>query len=339
MRSPKIYHGRMVKKARRPLTIWETGQGYIAALTGVPLATYQEKIKAGLIENTDGAKPSKAKKRQASRTAERRLMEKESAEAEKQLKEQAPLSVKAQAAVEGAQRKFSQLRLPPVPVKAMAALVIFAILLLAADAVFTFSGLADAMGIDLSQALGSASFVGVLCAVGGTFVLIAANAFCGSSATAEDPPIRRFWGRIGLIGVGVMIGLVRGVAVADPSVLLAGLNVVLSVASGLVAGRAHHSVADYLKQKADAAEKLRAARQPVVDAERSLAQIERKIGDAAATRKRLALALDGLRAEPERQATDDEELRRIQEARLAAAKFVYESAARFAGKGHKKEGE
>jgi hypothetical protein len=62
--------------------------------------------------------------------------------------------------------------------------------------------------------------------------LLAVNAFSGWAATASDPPVRRLLGGLGLLGVGATVGVIRGSAVANPSIFLAVVNTVLSVASG-----------------------------------------------------------------------------------------------------------
>ena len=324
-------NGRWVKKARKPLTTGEIIQGWRAAIFKVPFSTYENNIKARVLDNVDPPPAPALNSGKSRRSAERKLLEKEYDEAETKLAKLNPRLATVQATRDEAYAGFAKMSFPPVDGKAAFAMSAGAGVLLVADGAFTFSAVADAFGADLSHGLAGASAVTLVCAAGGTFALLAVNAFSGSAVTG-GPPVRRLLGGLGLLGVGATVGVIRGSAVAHPSIFLAVVNTVLSVASGALAGVAHHWIADYLKRKSEATELVRAARQPVDDAERGLAETEQQLREAVADRKRLALARDAMDAEPAQQATDDEELRRFQDARLAAAKFVYESAARFVGR-------
>jgi hypothetical protein len=329
--SNKKNEGLWVSKARKPLSTWEVLQGWRAAIFKVPFATYENNIKSRMLDRVDPL-PSVLVGGKSRRSAERKLLKKGYVETETKIARLNSRLVSAQVARDEACARFAKKSFPPVDGKAAFAMSALAGGLLVADGGFTYSAVADLFGADLSHGLDGASTVTLLCAAGGTFVLLAVNAFSGSAATASDPPVRRLLGGLGLLGVGATVGVIRGSAVANPSIFLAVVNTVLSVASGALAGVAHHWIADYLKRKSEAAEVVRAARQPVDDAERGVVETELQLREAIADRKRLALALDAMDSEPVRQATDDGELRRFQDARLAAAKFVYESAARFVGR-------
>jgi hypothetical protein len=328
-------------KTARPLTPRQWFKGVWCGITGVPFEIYEADVKASLVEEAAPVDEGRAKEKRPSRTAERKLVEKEAEEQERVLDELKAKLPGARGVMEDLRRRFSQLKLPPLFVKVIIALCLLALVLLLADAGFTFQAFADALGVDLAAGLAAASLAALLGAGGGTFVAVVGNAFCGSAATAEDPPLLKLWGRLGLAAIALFIGLLRGFATADPGWIVTGLNVVLSVVSGVLAGKAHHAVAEYFHKRAERHEIVRAAREPVVEAERNLAELERQIAEGVANRKRLALALDGLDAEPftqaRSQAQDNEELRKIQEARLAQARLVYESAAKFA-RGRKREG-
>lgn len=331
--------GRHVKTAR-PLTLRQWLKGAWCGLNSVPLETFENEIKASVVEESVPEDDGPAKGKRPDRQAERKLVEKEAQEQEVALEEFRAKLPDLCAAAEGARARLTQLKLPPLVVRALVALCLVALFLLLADAAFTFSALTDALGVDFSGDLGAAGLAALLGAAGGTFVAVVGNAFCGSAATVDDPPLVRLWGRIGVVAIAVLIGLLRGFATPDPSWILTGLNVVLSIASGLLAGKAHHALAQYFRKRGEGNEALRAAREPVVEAERNLAELERKLAEATANRKRLALALDALDAEPFTQARGraqaNKELRKIQEARLAQARLVYQSAAKFA-RGRKHE--
>jgi hypothetical protein len=327
--------GRQVKTAR-PLTSRQWLKGVWCGVTGVPFEIYEADVKASLVEEAAPVDEGRAKEKRPSRSAERKLVEKEAQEQESALETLKALLPTARALVEDLRRRFSQLRIPPLYLKAMVAWLVAAIVLLLGDAAASFSAVADASGIDFSARLGAISLVALLGVGGITVILVAGNAFAGSAATAEDPPLRRLLGCLGLGAFATIIGLVRGYATPDPSFIMTLVYIALSVASGLIAGKAHHVLADYFRKRAETNEFLRAAREPLAEAERNLAELERRIAEGTANRKRLALALDALDAEPVTHARSNEELRNIQAAQLAKARLVYEAAAKFA-RGRKRE--
>jgi hypothetical protein len=133
--------------------------------------------------------------------------------------------------------------------------------------------------------------------------------------------------------LGLVVGGIRGAVIADPSVLLGVLSFLVSIVSGLAAGKAHHAVSDHRKQKAECDEKLRNARQPVANAEEQVALLEQKLMAAMERRRLLAGVIDASAAEPANHAAEGEDVRKIQAARLAAANYVYELGATFRGRG------
>jgi hypothetical protein len=306
----------------------------LCAIMRVPFETLEADVNASLIEAAVPEDEGRAKEKRGS--AERKLGEKELQEQEGALgclKARLPAALSP---VEELRRRFSQIRLQPLNLIAMLAWLLVAIILLLGDTAATFSAVADAMGYDLGfRGVPPAALLGV----GGiTILLVAGNAFAGSTATAEGPLFRRLLGCLGLVACAGIIGLLRGYAVPNPSFIMAMAYIALSVVSGLIAGKAHHALAEYFRKRAEVGEIQRAARAPLAEAERNLAALERQIAEGTANRKRLALALDALDAEPVEHARGNEELRKIQAAQLAKARLVYETAAKFV-RGRKHEGE
>jgi hypothetical protein len=100
-------------KTVRPLAFRPWFKGVWCAVTGVPLAVYEDEIKASVVEEVGPEKACQPKENPANRKAERNLLDKEMQEQDKVLEEQKTLRPGTLRLVEELRRKFSQLKLPP----------------------------------------------------------------------------------------------------------------------------------------------------------------------------------------------------------------------------------
>jgi hypothetical protein len=211
-------------------------------------------------------------------------------------------------------------------------LLALALALLAGDALFIFIALADHFGVDITGNIGDASPV-LLAGIGAaTLVVVLVNAWCGSKATIKEPPVTRLWGRIGLGLLAVAVAGLRVGASPDDSIWFVVVGFMMTLAGGLAAGGAHHRLAAELHARADARSAALAVTQRRDEASAGMAKLEGELRGLEAQRRSLTAELDDMAGEPEQRATEDQELDRLKEARLAEGRYFYNLGANFAGR-------
>jgi hypothetical protein len=222
-----------------------------------------------------------------------------------------------------------------IPARASAttwSLLALALALLAGDALFIFIALADHFGVDITGNIGDASPV-LLAGIGAaTLVVVLVNAWCGSKATVQEPPTTKLWGRIGLVVLAVAVAGLRVGASPDDSIWFVVVGFMMTLAGGLAAGGAHHRLAAELQARAEARGTALAVAQRHEEAKAGVAKLEGELRNLEARRRSLTAELDDLAGEPEQRATEDQDLDRLKEARLAEGRYYYKLGANFAGR-------
>jgi hypothetical protein len=207
-----------------------------------------------------------------------------------------------------------------------------AMALLAGDALFIFIALADHFGVDITGNIGDASPV-LLSGIGAaTLVVVLVNAWCGSKATITEPPVTRLWGRIGLAVLAVAVAGLRVGASPDDSIWFVVVGFMMTLAGGLAAGGAHHRLAAELHARAEVRGAALAIAQRHDEAKAGVTKLEGELRNLEDRRRSLTAELDDLAGEHEQRATEDQELDRLKEARLAEGRYFYNLGANFAGR-------
>ena len=207
-----------------------------------------------------------------------------------------------------------------------------AVALLAGDTLFIFIALADHFGVDITGNIGDASPVLLVGISAATLVVVLVNAWCGSKATVKEPPVTKFWGRIGLVVLAFAVAGLRVGASPDDSIWFVVVGFMMTLAGGLAAGGAHHRLAAELHARAEARGAALAVAQRRDEAHAGVAKLEGELRGLEARRRSLTAELDDLAGEPDQRATEDQELDRLKEARLAEGRYFYNLGANFSGR-------
>ena len=97
-------------------------------------------------------------------------------------------------------------------------------------------------------------------------------------------------------------------------------------------GTASNRLAAELHVRAEARSAALAVAQRHDEAKSSVAKLEGELRSLEAQRRSLTAELDDLAGEPEQRATEDQELVRLKEARLAEGRYFYNLGANFGGR-------
>jgi TolA-binding protein len=118
----------------------------------------------------------------------------------------------------------------------------------------------------------------------------------------------------------------------DDSFWFTIVGFMMTLSGGLAAGSAHHRVSEELHRRGE--ERLREQSLAKVQADTAVgaSKLESELRDLESRRRALTAELDSLDQEPEKRATDEEELRRIKESHLADGAYYYNLGANFAGR-------
>ncbi|MBI2444277.1 MAG: hypothetical protein HYV42_03500 [Candidatus Magasanikbacteria bacterium] len=156
-----------------------------------------------------------------------------------------------------------------------------------------------------------------------TVLAVLANAAAGVRAK-ETVPLRRLGGWLLLFGCGVVLAVLRGAASAEASWALTLFGFLIPLVGGLAAGVAHEQVGAFLKRRA----RYRARERETDLALRASAAEVRRLEAHEQERRRASGSPETVARDPAAEARG----RRILQARLAAARWVYALGARFAGR-------
>lgn len=211
-------------------------------------------------------------------------------------------------------------------------LTALAVALLVADALFVFLALTDLFGVDLAgDDLGSSAFI-IVGLAGCALLTVLINGYCGTVAANPDSPIRRWFGRLGVLLLACVVAYLRDAASPDGSPALALLGFCLTFFGGMAAGAAHLRLKGFLQARAETRESERHGASLLAEAEEREGRAEDELRAVEARRRALLTELDEIAREPERRAAEDEDLRRLREAWLAEGRYHYLRGARLAGR-------
>jgi hypothetical protein len=204
--------------------------------------------------------------------------------------------------------------------------------LLLADALFVFLALTDSFGLDLTGGDVGASALIMIGLAGCALLTVLINGWCGTIAVNPESPIRRWFGRLGVLMLAIVVAILRDSASPDGSPALAMLGFCLTFFGGIAAGAAHLRLSGFLRQHAESRENERYGASLLADAESREARAEDELRALEGRRRALLTELDDIAKEPERRAAEDEDLRRLREAWLTEGRYHYMRGARLAGR-------
>lgn len=299
-----------------------------AGATGMPLGTITDSIRAATIDAADADTPAIAaeadKDRMSTIATEIAGLDQRRGQNEAKLAEAKQV------------RDATAAEMPAVvakrPPSARAfSWATFAAFMLLGDGAFTFSALADALGIDITTGFAGVG-IGLLVVSVMTLLAVGVNVFAGIKATSREAALRRIVGWMLLLLCGLALAILRGAASADASAALALFGLIIAPVAGYAAGEAHHRIAPYLRDAGSFRARLRGKESETDNAGAKAAEIENELATIDEERAVLAAEADALARAPEREMARRDEQRRLLEARLAAAKYFYELGATMAGR-------
>lgn len=262
---------------------------------------------------------------------ERTLLEKELADVSRRKREK---EARLEAA-RGDERENAEVTdtSPIMPAEAPASWprLLFAIVLLAAEASFILWALADYLGIDLERIGEDTSILTPVLLLAATVGIVLINMWLGGKAIAALVPLNRLLARFALLLMAVAVGYIRLAASPDDSMWFALLGTAVTLVGGLAAGLAHQQLAE--------AAKVRSVRRTLESA--TAGRQDARQGHIG----RLAAEFHGLELR-ERQINEDlvaisreadwrehegEYLERVKAARLADGLYYYNLGAHYGG--------
>lgn len=299
-----------------------------AGATGMPLGTITASIRAATIDAVDADMPVIAaeadKDRMSAIATEIADLDQRRAQIEAKLVE----AKQVRDATTAEMPAIASGRPPSARAYSWATLATFMLL---GDGAFTFSALADALGVDITTGLGGVG-IGLLVVIVMTLLAVGVNVFAGIKATDRRTAIRRIVGWALLLLCGLALAILRGAASADASAALAFFGLIIAPIAGYAAGEAHHRIAPYLRDVGEFRARLRGKESETDHADAKVAEIESELATIDEKRAVLAAEAAALARAPERETARRDEQRRLLDARLAAAKYYCELGATMAGR-------
>jgi hypothetical protein len=311
---------------RDKIWLWHAG------LTGIAWSVCANRLTRRILDAAP-SKAARAARKGPSESARKGLITIELGEVAQRKRE---AEAELRAAKQGpAEKKPDASQPTPIPKRASVAtwpLLALAIALLLGDALFIFIALSDHFGVDITENLGEASPLLLVGIGAATLVVVLVNAWLGSKATVEAPPVTRLWGRIGLVILAMAVAGLRVGASPDDSVWFVVVGFIMTLAGGLAAGGAHHRLAAELRARAEARAAALSVSQVKDEAGAARARLEAELRALEGRRRGLTAELDDVSTEPEQRVVEDQELERLKEARLAEGRYFYNLGANFGGR-------